>query len=148
MTPTKLSAKLGIGPEPTVDDLAALVAAGFRSVINNRTDKEDQLRLDASEMALAVEGQGMDYVHIPVVGRNPLERDAQAFEDALEDMPGPIYAYCKTGGRSAALWALASVADGDIEELIAKCAAAGHDVSGLKPKMEMRREMLLEDEDE
>jgi sulfide:quinone oxidoreductase len=99
-------------------------------------------------MALGVEGHGMDYAHIPVEGRNPLERDALAFEDALEDMPGPIYAYCKTGGRSAALWALASVTSADIDELIGKCAAAGHDVSGLKPKMEMRREMLLDEEDD
>ena len=89
MTPTKLSAKLSIGPEPTADDLAALAAAGFRSVINNRTDKEGKLRLDSNEMALAVEGYGMDYVHIPVEGRNPLERDALAFEDALEEKPGP-----------------------------------------------------------
>ena len=148
MTPTELSAKLSIGPEPTADDVAALAAVGFRSVINNRTDKENELRLNSNEMALAVEAQGMDYVHIPVVGKNPLERDAQAFEDALEDMPGPIYAYCKTGGRSAALWALASVVDADIDELITNCAAAGHDISGLKAKMEMRREMLLEDEDE
>jgi sulfide:quinone oxidoreductase len=148
MTPTKLSAKLSIGPEPTADDLAALAAAGFRSVINNRTDKEDELRLNSDQMALAVEAQSMGYAHIPVVGKNPLERDAQAFEDALEEMPGPIYAYCKTGGRSAALWALASVVDADIGELIAKCAAAGHDISGLKAKMEMRREMLLDEEDD
>ncbi len=148
MTPTKLSVKLSIGPEPTADDLAALAEAGFRSVINNRTDKEGKLRLDSNEMALAVEGYGMDYVHIPVEGRNQLERDAQAFEDALEEKPGPIYAYCKTGGRSAALWALASVASTDIDELITKCAAAGHDVSGLKAKMEMRREMLEDEEDD
>ena len=44
MTPTKLSAKLSIGSEPTADDLAALAEAGFRSVINNRTDKEGKFQ--------------------------------------------------------------------------------------------------------
>lgn len=147
MQPTKLTTNLSIGPEPNGEDIAALAAAGFRSIINNRTDGEDELRLNSDEMALAVESQGLDYAYIPVKGRNPLERDAQAFEDAMEELPGPIYAYCKTGGRSAALWALTSVMIASSDELIAQCAGAGHDVSGLRPKMEMRREML-EDEDD
>ena len=147
MQPFKLTPNLSIGPEPTDDDIAALKSAGFRSIINNRTDGEDEIRLNSDEMALAAENHGLAYAYVPVKDRNPLERDAQAFEDAMEDLPGPVHAYCKTGGRSAALWALTSVMSTPSDELISQCAAAGHDVSGLRTKMDMRREMLEDEED-
>jgi hypothetical protein len=40
------------------------------------------------------------------------------------------------------LWALVSVSEMTTEALIETCAKAGHDISGLAPKIDMRREML------
>ena len=67
---------------------------------------------------------------------------ARAFAEALEALPQPVYAFCRSGGRSAALWALASVAAMTTETLIETCVKAGHDISFLAAKIDMRREML------
>src|SRR3989304_5429253 len=76
----------------------------------------------------------------PGGGRTPLEKDVRAFAEALRTLPRPVYAFCRSGGRSAALWALASVAAMTTETLIETCVKAGHDISFLAAKIDMRRE--------
>lgn len=142
-----LSAELTVGPEPSASELADLAASGVRMVISNRPDDEDGVLLASAQMTEAAETCGLAFEHIPVEGRNPLEGSVVAFADALEDAEGPVYAYCKTGGRSAALWALASVRGFDNATLIEKCADGGHDIAMLEPKLTSRR-ILLEDEDD
>jgi sulfide:quinone oxidoreductase len=128
--------------------IAQLARAGFRSLINNRPDTDQELLMTSAETATEAAANGLRYVHIPVEGRNPLERDVKAFAAALSTLPQPIFAYCHSGGRSASLWAMASVADFDTETLISKCRDIGFDISGLRAKMEMRREMLADGDDD
>jgi sulfide:quinone oxidoreductase len=93
--------------------------------------------MTSAETEAAASSVGLAYAHIPVEGRNPLEKDVRAFVEALEALPQPVYAFCHSGGRSAALWALASVTDMTTEALIETCAEAGHDISGLAAKIDM-----------
>ncbi|MBS0232227.1 MAG: hypothetical protein JSR99_01940 [Proteobacteria bacterium] len=142
--PVALSDKVWIGPAPKPGMLQLLFENGFRSIINNQPDSDDGLLMLGSEVAAEAGAVGLSYLHIPVEGRNPLEKDVRRFGHALETLPGPIFAYCRTGGRSASLWAMASVHLNDTEALIAQCRQIGFDISGLRAKMDMRREMLAE----
>jgi sulfide:quinone oxidoreductase len=142
-----LSKELFVGRSPTLEELAILVRAGFRSIINNRPDGETGSPMTSAETAAAAAKQGLAYRHIPVEGRNPLERDVRAFAQALATLPRPIYACCRSGGRSAALWALASVTELTTGELIRICREAGFDLSWLAAKMDMRREQLQDGSD-
>jgi uncharacterized protein (TIGR01244 family) len=137
-----LSEKFSVGPAPTSKEIARLAEAGFRSIINNRPDSDRPLVLTSAEMEATTAAMNLHYAHIPVEGKNPLEKDVRAFATALATLPTPIYAYCQSGGRSAALWALASVGEHETETLISMCHDIGFDVSGLRTKMDMRREML------
>ena len=98
--------------------------------------------MTSAETAAVASDCGLAYAHIPVEGRNPLEEKVRAFAETIEALPQPVYAFCRSGGRSAALWALASVTEMTTEALIATCAKAGHDISFLEAKIDMRREML------
>jgi sulfide:quinone oxidoreductase len=147
LAPFALSDAIAVGRQPTADELSILAASGFRSIVNNRPDGEAGAPLASTDYAERLTELGMAYAHIPVEGRNPLERDVRAFAAALQSLPKPIYACCHSGGRSTALWVMASVAEASTDTLIAKGADAGFDVSGLRTKMDMRREMLA-DEDE
>jgi sulfide:quinone oxidoreductase len=144
--PVTLDAGLAIGPAPAPESLAALHAAGYRTLVNNQPDTDQDLAATSAEMAAAAAAAGLDYVHIPVEGRNPLEKDVRAFARALDRLPRPIFAFCRSGGRSAALWAMARVREHDTETLIARCREVGFDVSGLRAKMDMRRELLAEED--
>jgi len=146
--PVALTPTFSVGPAPLRGSIAQLADAGFRSLINNRPDTDQDLVMPSAETAIEAEATGLRYVHIPVEGRNPLERDVKAFAAALSTLPQPIFAYCQSGGRSASLWAMASVADFDTETLISKCREIGFDISGLRAKMDMRRELLAEGDDD
>ena len=144
LAPIGLSKELFVGRSPTCDEVAALAGAGFRSIVNNRPDSEKDNPMSSAETEAAAAEQGLVYRHIPVTGRNPLEKDVRAFAEALSTLPKPIYACCRSGGRSASLWALASVTEWTTADLVRTCADAGFDLSWLETKLDMRREQLRE----
>lgn len=145
--PVELSSSVWVGPAPERDTLQKLADAGFRSIINNQPDADENLLMTTEEVAAEAAAVGLGYIHIPVEGRNPLEKDVRRFNDALATLPSPTFAFCRTGGRSAALWAMANVLQHSTETLILRCHDIGFDVSGLRHKMDMRREMLKDDDE-
>ena len=148
LAPFVLMSGFAVGRAPRRDEIAILAAAGYKSLLNNRPDGESHSPMTSAETAAEAARAGIAYRQIAIEGRNPLEKDVRAFTEALSSMPAPIYAYCHSGGRSAALWALASVATTDTARLIETCAAASYDISGLSAKMDMRRELLADGDDD
>jgi sulfide:quinone oxidoreductase len=142
LVPFALSPGLYVGRSPSGEDVAALAGVGFRSIINNRPDGEKGNLMTSVQIEAAARDRGLAYRYIPVEGRNPLETDVQAFAAALSTLPQPIYAYCRSGGRSASLWALASVTELTTGEIIGICGGAGFNVAWLEAKIDMRREVL------
>lgn len=87
------------------EDMPAVAAAGFRSVINNRPDGEGGAGQPTSaQLAAAARNAGLEYRHIPVppVGHTP--EQARSMAGVVEALPAPVVAFCRTGRRSAALY--------------------------------------------
>jgi uncharacterized protein (TIGR01244 family) len=112
-------------------------AEGFKMVINNRPDGESPDELQHAEAAEAAEAAGLDYVYIPVAGGFPPDKIAATL-DAINRAKGPILAYCRSGTRSAHLWALAHALRRGMTpgELIALAAQQGYDLRGIKAELE------------
>ncbi|MBT8412600.1 MAG: TIGR01244 family phosphatase, partial [Octadecabacter sp.] len=49
---------------------------------------------------------------------------------------GPVLAYCASGTRSSIVWALGQAGTMATDEIITAAAAAGYDLSGLKPQLD------------
>lgn len=94
------------------EEVAAIKAAGFRSVICNRPDNEQPGQPPANSIKASVEAAGLEFRHIPVVSGQITEQDVADQAAALESLPGPVFAYCRSGGRSASLFTLAKEAKG------------------------------------
>ena len=89
--------------------MAELARAGFRSVINNRPDFEhgpDQPTNAAIEAA--ARAAGLEYRFLPVSGGYQSPQEIAAFAALLGELPRPILAFCRSGARSARLFAAAS----------------------------------------
>jgi uncharacterized protein (TIGR01244 family) len=87
------------------DDLGAIEAAGFRSVICNRPDGEQPDQPSAAEIKKAAEAAGLAFRHVPIVSGQPITPDdAAAMAKALDELAGPVFAYCRSGTRSANLF--------------------------------------------
>ncbi|MBL0419025.1 TIGR01244 family phosphatase [Ramlibacter sp. AW1] len=84
--------------------LAAVAAAGFRAVINNRPDHEGGAAQPTSdEIEQAARAAGLDYRWVPVPPSGHTLQQAQAMARAVAELPKPVLAFCRTGRRSAAL---------------------------------------------
>ena len=91
------------GGQPSREQLAALAAAGYRTVVNLRTAEEEMPVAPAE-----VEALGMRYVHIPVSGASDLTPAKAAELGALLADPAarPMAIHCASGNRVGALLAL------------------------------------------
>ncbi|GAA4533565.1 TIGR01244 family sulfur transferase [Chelativorans composti] len=90
-----------IGPE----DIGAIAAEGFRSIVCNRPDTEDgAIPHDAVEEA--ARAAGLEFRFLPVVSGAITDDDVQQMSELLASLPAPILAYCRTGNRCLNLFAM------------------------------------------
>ena len=113
-------------------DIDALAAAGVRTIINNRPDGEDPGQLPAAEARRVAAAHGIAYYHIPITAATLSRADVDVFSAALRDAPTPVVAHCRSGTRSALLWALTRMREGaNSLSLIADAAHHGIDIASL-----------------
>ena len=95
----------------TPEAMAEAARMGFRSVVNNRPDFEhgsDQPTNAAIEAA--ARAAGLDYRFLPVSGGWQSPEEIAAFARLLEELPRPLLVFCRSGARSARLFAQAQAA--------------------------------------
>jgi uncharacterized protein (TIGR01244 family) len=128
---------ISVAPQLLPKDMAMLAGQGFGYVINNRPDDEEGGQPSDAEMRAAAEAAGMGYAAIPVVMGGMTRAQVDEMAAALRSTDKPVLAYCRSGTRSCNLWALAEASRGaDPDQLVAKGAAAGYDLSGIRPVLE------------
>jgi sulfide:quinone oxidoreductase len=134
----KLTPFLAVSPQIAEADLGALAAQGFRAVINNRPDGEAEDQPGSAALSAAAGRVGLEYRHVPVVSGKITDDDVAAFAQALDEVKGPVLAFCRTGTRSTTLWALAEARHLDPEAILATAAEAGYDLAALRPRLDVR----------
>jgi sulfide:quinone oxidoreductase len=113
-------------------DIEALAEAGVRTIVNNRPDGEDPGQLPAADARQLAESHGIAYHHIPVTAATLSRADVDAFAEVLKTASTPIVAHCRSGTRSALLWALTQLHEGvDLLALINEAARHGIDIASL-----------------
>lgn len=126
-----------VAPQISADDVPAIAAHGIKSIIGNRPDGEGgaaQPTLQAIEEA--AEKAGLQFRAIPFTSGQQTLDDVDAFAAALKELPGPVLAYCRSGTRSAQIWAMARAADTAPGDIVARGAAAGVDLRGMSGVLE------------
>ena len=127
----RISSALSVSPQIAATDIATLKAEGFRSIICNRPDGEGADQPNFEEIRAAAEAAGMEVRYIPIQTGMVRDADADAFGAALQDLPGPVFAYCRSGTRSATLWSLAMAKTLPIAHILGATKAAGYDMNGV-----------------
>jgi uncharacterized protein (TIGR01244 family) len=127
----KITEKLFISPQPSLNDFQLFASAGFEAVINNRPAAEQTEQPSPVSEQKAAEAAGLSYRFIPVTGPTITEADVCAFQEAVYAADGPVLAHCKSGTRSATLHVIGEVLDGRLarEEITALGAEWGFDLS-------------------
>lgn len=120
-----------VSPQIDVEDVKEIAEAGFRSVMCNRPDGEDPGQTGFGLIAEAAEKEGLDVRTVPIVSGMITPEALDEFRTALQDMPRPMLAYCRSGTRCTMLWAIAQHGTMEDAEIERRAAAAGYDVSGV-----------------
>jgi uncharacterized protein (TIGR01244 family) len=127
----RINDDVSVAPQISPDDMPAIKAAGFATIINNRPDGEAFDQPSNAVMKAAAEAAGLSYHYIPL-GREGVSPDlVEAERTALEGSDGPVLAYCRSGTRSTTLWALSQAGNMPAQEIVAQAAHAGYEISHL-----------------
>ena len=104
-----LNADFATCPHLLPAQLAAVAAAGYRSVINNRPDHEGGAEQPASaEIERAATAAGLRYAYLPVIPSDIKPQDVAQMQALIADLPTPVLAFCRSGARAAKLYRLAA----------------------------------------
>src|SRR4051812_7963025 len=123
-----LSERVFVAGQIQPADVAELADCGVTIIVNNRPDGEEPDQPPGAEIEAAARAAGLDYVHIPIADAFSAEK-VLAMGEALTGAKGNVLLFCKSGTRSAYLWALARAYQGaDVDELMFNAAQAGYNL--------------------
>ncbi len=135
MDSRKIDDRLTVSYQILPEEVPQIAAAGFKAIICNRPDGEEEGQPGVAEIRAAAEANGLAFHHIPTTsGQFPPEVIDQ-FRKARQDAGGPVFAYCRTGTRCVTIDALANPDGKPADEIISAAAAAGYDLSPMKDRI-------------
>ena len=129
----RLTNELAVAGQVNPSDVPGLAAQGIRAIICNRPDGEAPDQPAYAEMEKAAAANGIKIVYQPVVMTAISDADAEAFGKLLDELPKPVLVYCRSGMRSATLWALSQAGTLPVEEIVETAATAGYDLKPILP---------------
>ena len=113
---------------------------GFVAIINNRPDNEGgPTQPDAADNKALAGQHGMGYYHLPLATVHDLTPQLiDQVAAAMQNADGTVLLHCKTGGRSALLWALVQVRHHgrSIDDVLNDTEKAGFELGQTRPLLE------------
>ncbi len=99
----KISDQVTVGAQPSEDQLQQLGKQGFKSVVNFRTEGEEDQLLSPQAEGEKVKAAGMTYLHVPVSMKAMGPEQVDQFRHKYAALPKPVFAHCKSGKRAGAM---------------------------------------------
>ncbi|MAZ20122.1 TIGR01244 family sulfur transferase [Roseovarius sp.] len=127
----KITDDFAVAPQILPEDVAEIAKSGYRSIICNRPDNEEYGQCDHCDVETEARKAGMEFLMLPIVSGVVTEEAADRFRQALDQMPGPILAYCRSGTRCTMLWTIANFDRLDPVEIVERTEQAGYDMRGI-----------------
>ncbi len=115
--------------QPSDEAFADIKKAGFKTIINLRTEEEGSL-LEKPK----VEALGLEYHNIPIGSDGISKEQVALFEEILGDSAnGPVFVHCAASNRVGAMWYIHQVLGEGKDEAAALEEARK---AGMKPNLE------------
>lgn len=129
MNMNRIDETITVSPQISAEDVAAIAEAGYRSILCNRPDGEAMGQPDYAGVEEEARKHGLVFKYQPVSSKGLSEQDVMDFAQANEDLPKPVFAYCRSGTRCTVLWSLSQLGKREIPEILSMTHAAGYDMS-------------------
>jgi len=140
-----ITPQFAVAPQIESGDFQAIMALGFDIVMNNRPDHEDGVIFPSKLATAQAEKAGLDYLYVPAENHDLSDPDLlDRFQAVLSAANGPVFAHCKSGTRTAILWALVSARHQPVDQVLATLTRAGFDFEFLTDELEEQNQMFGE----
>lgn len=97
----RVTERVAIGSQPTPDEVKALSGEGFNGIVNLREESE----FNDGPQSHAAQSVGMQFIRVPLSSQKPSDAAVEKFLAVTDDESlYPVFIYCATGNRAAALW--------------------------------------------
>ena len=131
-----LTPRYSVSPQISVEDIPAIAAAGFTTVICNRPDGEVPPSHQASALRAASQEAGLTFLELPLTHQTMTPDNIAQQRAYIDASSGPVLAYCASGTRSSVAWALGVAGERTVTDILTTVQNAGYDLSGLRPTLE------------
>jgi uncharacterized protein (TIGR01244 family) len=133
----RINDRISVAPQIDPVEVTEIARQGFVAIVNNRPDDEEAGQPEGDAVRAVAETLGLAYHAIPITHAGFSATQVEAMREVLDDAGGPVLAYCRSGTRSANLWALAEASRGAHPAgLVEQAAGAGYDLSNLRPMLD------------
>jgi sulfide:quinone oxidoreductase len=131
LTPIRLTEAFSVSPQITLDQIKHIADLGFKTIISNRPDHEENGQPLSREIEQAASESGLEYYYLPVVSGNVTPEQSELFSQILDKAQKPIFAFCRTGTRCSILWSMGSDELASFSARIARAKEVGYNLSGV-----------------
>ncbi|PHP66195.1 TIGR01244 family phosphatase [Zhengella mangrovi] len=101
----QITEDFAVAPQISPDHVKPIADAGFKSLVCNRPDTEDGA-IDHALIEAAAKEAGVEFRFIPVVSGAITPDNVSDMTAAIDTLPRPMLAYCRSGARCANLFML------------------------------------------
>ena len=132
----RISPFLSVSPQIYTAHIERIASLGFRTIINNRPDKEKANQPLAVDLAAEADRHGLIFINQWVLSGKVTIENSTDFADELERAEGPVLAYCRSGTRCTMLWAYSEARHRELDEILSFALSIGYDLKKYRELME------------
>ena len=126
-----ISGLYNVSPQISLTDVEILSENGFGKIICNRPDFEVHPNIQSSLIEKVAVETGILFEYHPLTFENMNAENIEKQMDFINKSERPVLAYCTSGTRCAAIWALGQIGKMSIDEILKTALESGYNLEGL-----------------
>ena len=126
-----VSGLYNVSPQISVTDLEFLSENGFEKIICNRPDFEVPPSFQSNVIEKVATEIGLSFEYHPLTFENMNAENIEKQMAFIKESERPVLAYCTSGTRCAAIWALGQIGKMSKDEILKTTLESGYNLQGL-----------------
>ena len=120
-----------VSPQISLRDVEVLSKNGFEKIICNRPDFEVHPNIQSSLIKKAAKEIGISFEYHPLTFDNMNAENIEKQMSFIKESKRPVLAYCTSGTRCAAIWALGQIGKMPKDKILKTTRESGYNLEGL-----------------
>tara|TARA_B100001758_G_scaffold93694_1_gene80023 strand:- start:91 stop:489 length:399 start_codon:yes stop_codon:yes gene_type:complete len=120
-----------VSPQISLTDVEFLSEKGFEKIICNRPDFEVPPNIQSYIIEKVATEIGLSFEYHPLTFDNMNAENIEKQMAFIEGSERPVLAYCTSGTRCAAIWALGQIGKMSKDEILKTTLESGYNLEGL-----------------